>query len=128
MKKLLTTAAALILTFTSNAQDCKGIQKGKFRVAPDDYSPSETIITRTNEHQFEEVISNGIKMQFDLKWTSDCTYELSNPKLLKGELPWKNNESHKLFVKIIKVTKTSYTTEITSNFFDTKLVKEIQIL
>ena len=113
----------------AGAQKCKDLQSGKFRIAPDNTDANEYIITRTAQHQFEEVPSTGVKMQFDIKWTSECSYELSKPRVLKGEVPFPVSDSQVLYVKITKVSSTYYTAEMTFNLAeDLKMVKNIQIV
>lgn len=126
MRWLFILFATAFSFLSANAQKCDGVKEGTFKIPGDDVNPNESILTRTAKHQFEEIKSMGLKLQFDLKWTSDCTYELSNPKVLKGDFP--AVESHILYVKIIKVTSSYYTAEITANFADFKLVKDIQIV
>lgn len=128
MRKLLTVLLAVMATAALKAQECKDVKTGMFRIPADDYNPKESILIRTPEHQIEEVKADGVKMQFDIKWTSDCTYELSKPKVLKGKVPFEVSDSQVLYVKITKVTSSYYTAEITANFGDIKLVKDIQIV
>ena len=118
-----------ILTFSSilKAQNCSDIKNGIFRIKSDEVNPNETILTRKKDIQIEEVKSKGIKLQYHIKWTSNCTYELSHPKVLKGDFPWASDEQV-LYIKITKVTATFYSTEITSNFSDRKMVKDIFIV
>ena len=127
MKLIFALLVGLIFFITAGAQKCEDVRLGTFKIAGDEVNPNESILTRTDKYQFEEVKSKGIKMQFDLKWTSDCSYELSKPRVLKGELP-NVSESQVLYVKIIRVTSTDYTAEITSNFADFKLEKKIIIV
>jgi len=125
MKKLF--LALLMMSgflLTSHAQDCKDIQTGSFKIANES---GEYLITRTNKHQFEEVRSIGLKMQFDLKWTSECSYELSNPKVLEGEGPVVD-KTQKVFVRIVEVSDKSYTADVTSNFGDEKITMKIEIV
>ncbi len=109
-----------------HAQDCKKLQLGTYRISGDDTNP-ESILIRTSAYQFEEVKSLGLKLQFNIRWTSDCTYELSNPKVLKGELP-SIKDDQVVYVKIKKVAATYYTAEISSNFNDLVLERNIDIL
>ena len=127
MRWLFVLLTSLFSFLSVQAQKCDDIKEGTFKIEADDVNPNESILTRTSKHQLEEVKSIGLKLQFDLKWTSDCSYELSNPKVLKGELP-NVTDSQVLYVKILKVTSTYYTAEITSNFAEFKMVKDIKIV
>jgi hypothetical protein len=127
MKKIIAVILLLITGCFANAQDCSKVKYGKFRMVLDmDTAKFITTLHRLKNIQTEES-NTGIKMQFKVTWTSDCSYELSNPKVLKGEIDGVRNDQI-LYVKIIKVTSTSYTAEISSNFSDQKFVREVQIL
>ena len=111
-----------------HAQDCKSVRTGTFRIVAEiDTLKIETIITRTGDYQIEDVPSQGIKMQFEVKWTSGCSYELHKPKILKGNLD-NVSEDQILYVKIIKVTPEFYTAELSANFADAKFTKDIEII
>ena len=124
--KYLSLLLSLIAFANVHAQKCDDIKQGKFRIATNDNIP-ESILTRTADYQFEDVPSLGIKMQYSLKWTSDCSYELSNGKLIKGELPGFSDNGI-VYVKIIKVSSGYYSAEVSSNFNDFKKTVDIQII
>ena len=127
MKAITIITILLFAGFLAGAQDCDKVKYGKFRIVTElDSLKIETKIFREKNIQVEEA-SNGVKMQFEVKWTSPCSYELSKPKVLKGVVEGVSDDQV-LFVKILKVTRSFYTTEITSNFADMKLVKDIEIL
>jgi hypothetical protein len=111
----------------AHAQDCSKVKSGKFKsVLEFDTVKYITTLHRMKNIQTEES-NTGVKMQFKVTWTSDCTYELSHPKILKGKIEGVTDDQV-LYVKIIKVSATSYTAEVTSNFYDQKMVMEFQIL
>jgi hypothetical protein len=117
----------MVITVIACSQDCSSVKFGKFKIIFEaDTFKVETIITRTKDIQVEEA-SDGTKMQFHVKWTTPCSYELSKPKVLKGSLEGVSDDQV-LFVKILKVTPDFYTAEMTSNFADLKATKDIQIL
>lgn len=126
MRKII-VLPLLCCSLLSRAQNCKDIQTGTFRITADDVNPNESILTRTKTSQIEEVKSLGLKFQFDLTWTSNCTYTLSHPKVLKGDYSG-FKDGQEVYVKIIKVNSTYYIAQITSNFADLKLTKDIQIM
>ena len=126
MKRIFILIISLLTLMSARAQKCDNIKQGKFRMS--DAENPEYLITRTANHQIEENKTTGLKMQFDVKWTSDCNYELSKPKVLKGEAPFPVSDNHVLYVKVTKVTSTYYTTEVTANFSDFKVDFKIQIL
>ena len=114
------------LSFLAEAQDCKEVQRGRFRIGASEDAP-ETLLTRNAKFQIEEVPSMGIIVQFELSWTSACTYVLSRPKLLKGTMPG-ISDTQKVYVKITKVTSRDYSAEISSNFSEAVLVKTMERL
>jgi hypothetical protein len=83
MKKVI---ILLFLPFLCQCQstniDCKDIKEGLFKIESVDGS-LHTIL-RTKNKQTENVGKTGLVSQFDLKWTSDCSYILSNRKVVKG--------------------------------------------
>ena len=60
-------------------------------------------------------------MEFTVKWTSECTYELTKPKVTKGELA-DVDDSQVISVKVLDVRDDSFTAEVISNFSDVKLM------
>ena len=127
MKKIILAIIICVSVINATAQKCTEVKQGKFRITGDETNPNESILTRTAEHQFEEVKSKGLKFQFDIKWTSDCTYELSKPRVIKGDYPY-FSDGQVVYVKITKVTSKYYSAEITSNFAEFKMTKDIQII
>ena len=109
--------------------DCNAIYTGKFKtivVSPDGVKMT-TIIYRQKDKQVEENLTTGLKMEFDITWTSDCSYELSKPRFLKGALPGVSRD-HILYVKIISIEGNKYKAEVSANFAEEKRVYEIAIL
>ena len=131
MKRFIILAISIILShFTAVCQepDCSIVKNGTFKsVLVIDGLEFETIITRENNKQIEDNKAEGIKMAFDVKWTSACTYELSKPRILKGNVPGVTPDQV-LYVRITAVTKESYTVEVTSNFFSEKASFDFLIL
>jgi hypothetical protein len=117
---------ALLMTMIAVAGDtqtnCKSIHDGNFKsVSELDGDSTVYHITRKKDKQYEEVKSTGVKMEFKVKWTSDCTYELSHPKVIKGTMPGVE-DSQVIYVKVIDVREDSYTAEVTANFADFKIM------
>src|SRR5215207_2403131 len=62
MKKMI-LAVAMALSFSvAGAQKCDAVKQGRFRITADDVNPDESILTRTAEHQFEDIKSKGLKL------------------------------------------------------------------
>ena len=127
MREIFIIIFSLTIGFFANSQDCSKVRVGKFKSVQEfDSIKYITTLNRMKNIQTEES-NTGLKMQFKVTWTSECSYELSHPKVVKGQLEGVADDQV-LYVKIIKVTSTSYTAEVTSNFYDRKLVVEFQIL
>lgn len=117
-------AICVVLCMAVNSQeiDCNQVKNGVFKsVVNVNGKEFVSIITRKNNKQQEESLNTGVVLEFVVKWTSKCTYELSNPKIIKGEMP-NVSSSHVLFVRIIDVKKDSYSADVSSNFFDNKII------
>lgn len=118
MKRILFLSGFIFLCFLVQAQqpDCSTIKNGTFKnVMIIEGQELVTMIYRDENKQIEENKMMGIKMEFVVKWTSPCTYELSKPKMLSGEMPGLL-KTHKVFVKVLSVTNDAYTAEVSSNF------------
>ena len=122
------TSLLIILLLSANsllfgqAQNCKPLHKGKFRLVSGD----TTMIERTKKLQIEE--SADVKMIFDLTWVDDCTYELRARQLLKGDPKYAPKEGQVIRVRIKEIKTNSYICESTSNYSDLVLESEIEIL
>ena len=130
MKKfiLLIGFSFVFIAAKSQELDCSKVKSGVFKsVLNIDGEEFITIISREKNKQIEENKGKGIKMEFVVKWTSSCTYELSKPKVISGEVP-DVLESHILYVKITGITKELYSTEVTSNFFEEKILLDFLII
>ena len=62
--------------------DCNDIREGIFKTHGL-YSSLNTII-RTDEKQVEIKGRSGLVLEYDICWTSDCSFFLSNRKILRG--------------------------------------------
>ena len=130
MKRIISGVifSMLVLPALSQTNDCNKVKNGTFKSIMGIGEEKEaSVIYRKGNKQIEENIANGIKMSFTVKWTSDCTYELSKPKMLKGVLEGVA-DSQIIYVKIIEVTSEKYTAEVSSNFFDAVAVFSYSIV
>lgn len=66
----------------ANDIDCKNIREGLFTLESEDGS-LHTIV-RTKDKQTENVGKTGLVSEYDIKWTSECSYILFNRKVVKG--------------------------------------------
>ena len=130
MKTLIALLGMVLLTSAISAQqpDCKKIHTGKFESTIELETEKVVIkITRIKNKQIEENIESGLKMEFMVKWTSTCTYELSHPKVVSGTLEGVSDDQV-IFVKVLEVKKDRYIAEVGSNFAEQKLTSEFLIL
>ncbi len=108
MTKLFT---GLLFPFFCQAGDinCTDLKEGLFKLKSIDGS-IHTIV-RTKDKQIENVASTGLISEFDIKWTSDCTYLLFNRKVIKGrdDMP-ADFKIDTLYNEIIEVSGDSHKT------------------
>jgi len=125
MKKLICFAGFIFFSLIASSQtdeECKKVKTGTFRSEINIEGKSfVTMIYRKKGKQIEENVQMGIKMEFDVKWTSSCSYELSNPKIVKGEVPDVSPDQI-FYVKILSASKEGYTAEVSANFHDGKII------
>jgi hypothetical protein len=87
-----------VVTFPGGI-DCKQMQQGIFKLHGL-YGSLNTVV-RTQEKQTEIWGQSGLVLEYDICWTSDCTYWLSNRKVLKGKDSLiKGNPSDTLYCEI----------------------------
>jgi hypothetical protein len=109
-----------ILLFTAtfmNAQspDCNKIRTGKFMTILEPGSKKQpTIIQRYADRQVE-VGEDSLTIESKITWTSGCTYELSNTRVLKGTAP-DIKVGQILYVTVLDVKDDSFTAKVTANF------------
>ncbi len=77
-----------------------------------------TYITRTKKYQVEESPKLGIKARYDIKWVTECKYELSNRVVLEGGDGTNDLSAVVVIVEITKVNLRSYNVKVSSNFSD----------
>lgn len=126
MKRIAILLTLFLTGFFVQAQkpDCQSVQTGKFKCTiMIDTIPMVTLIDRQKKVQIEDDEANGIRMELKIRWTSDCSYELYEPKVIKGILPGVSS-SQVIYAKIIAVTRDSYTAEVSSNYSEFKAVME----
>ena len=62
--------------------DCKDLKEGIFKLESVDSSVH--VIVRTKDKQRESVSKTGLESEFDIIWTSDCTFLLLNRRVIWG--------------------------------------------
>lgn len=121
----------LFFALAGNAQEekeCNKVKTGTFRSAVRvEGREVVSMIYRKKNKQVEENAERGIRMEFVVKWTSPCSYELSEPKVVKGEFPGVSPDQV-LYVKILSVTRDTYTAEVSGNFFEGATIMDFMIV
>lgn len=125
MRLFYFTTLLTLLSSISFAQslDCKKMQVGKFELVSK--TSGTTIIERTKNTQTETNETMQIKTSYDLVWTSECSYELRNRKVIEGSSKFVMKPTDVIRVEIIKIEDAKLTVKITSNFSDKVAEAEI---
>ncbi|MCW1147569.1 hypothetical protein [Flavobacterium lacisediminis] len=119
-----TTLLTLLSSFSfAQSLDCKKMQVGKFELVSK--TSGTTIIERTKNTQTETNETMQIKTSYDLVWTSECSYELRNRKVIEGSSKFVMKPTDVIRVEIIKIEDAKLTVKITSNFSDKVAEAEI---
>lgn len=80
MKKLALIALVLLFSTLSFSQEkCSKYKNGTFRLIDKEHNLT-FIIERNGNKQYEEIEGKNDKVDFDVTWTSDCTYTLHPSK------------------------------------------------
>lgn len=88
---------------TVTTSECDKFKQGTFKL--DDGQDVYTII-RTQNRQIENSQRTGGTMEFKIRWMSDCSYILYDPKVIKGDdLP---SGPDTLYCKITSIDGLSY--------------------
>jgi hypothetical protein len=115
MRLLLIIAVSVFIGCKSKPReiDCSSIREGKFKtLIIHGNDTMEFLIYRDKYKQYEEDTKGNLKVAFRIKWLTDCSYELSERKMLKGEDPDRNG-GPVMFVKITEATGNSFVAETT---------------
>ena len=105
---------------------CKSLQAGKFKVVTKE--SGTTFIERSNDLQIEENDALGYKIEFDITWVDECTYELRPKRLIKGDPVIMGNGKNVLTTRIRNITNTHYVAETSANFSDVVMDFEVEIV
>lgn len=81
MKKITLILLATLLSAVSYAQEnkCGKYKNGTFKLVDKEHNVSY-IIERNGNKQYEQIVGDKTKIDFDVTWTSDCTYTLHPSK------------------------------------------------
>lgn len=106
-----TLAILLLFPFLCQAIEinCDSLKVGLFKLNSEDNSLHT--ITRTKEKQTENISKTGLISEFDIKWTSNCTYLLYNRRVISGKdnIP-EGFKIDTLYNEIIEITGDSHKT------------------
>ena len=104
---------------------CKSLREGKFKVTTKE--TGTTIITRKNNLQIEENADMKVNIVFNIRWTSDCSYELSPKQVIQGDSSILQ-QGRVVKVQIIGFRNNKYLAHSTSNFSDKTVDFEVEVL
>lgn len=105
--KQLFVIIAILLSVGSFAQvDCSKLKNGNFKSS--EAGRGDLLISRKGKVQTEEHVATGVKLSMDIIWTSDCSYDLKNIKVLKGEFVNPFPSDAVVHNEIIEVNNKSY--------------------
>jgi len=127
MKTLIFTYLLVILSINAKSQsfDCGKIHVGKFEL--DSEETGITSILRTDKQQYETNKKYDVKVQYDIVWVDNCTYQLKNRKLISGKLS-EGDPTDIILVKVLKIENNIMFVQCSSNYSDFISESEIKIL
>lgn len=104
MRKITLILLVLLFSAVSYAQEnkCGKYKNGTFKLIDKEHNISY-IIERNGNKQYEQIVGNKDKVDFDVTWTSDCTYTLHPSKETIEIL----NADFTLIVNIIEIKEHS---------------------
>lgn len=106
MKRILITtllSLCFALTATSQTVDCKKFKTGSF------YYPNNSGKLSVRKESTQESYNNGkLEMLWDVKWLSDCKYEMTCTKILVDPFPLKVGD--RIVTTITKTDGDCFTT------------------
>ena len=127
MKTLIFTYLLVILSINAKSQsfDCSKIHVGKFEL--DSEETGITSILRTDKQQYETNKKYDVKVQYDIVWVDNCTYQLKNRKLISGKLS-EGDPTDIILVKVLKIENNIMFVQCSSNYSDFISESQIKIL
>jgi hypothetical protein len=124
MKILIVFVLICFSTVTfGQTNECKKFKNGKFIIV--DAEVGNSIIIRKGSKQIEYGEGSKLKLEFKVKWLSDCTYTLELKKVLENPLKIEFPEGMVLTVEIIETKEKSYIQKSTSNLYYIVLESEL---
>lgn len=128
MKNIIILLLMLVAFETAKAQinNCTRVHTGIFKLTSE--SSGITIITRTANTQTEDNEKFNVHASYDLIWLDSCTYELINPKVLKGDPIYAGKPGEIITVHIIEVKEKTFVVNTTANISKLCIEREIEII
>lgn len=108
------------------SNDCSNIKTGKFKLI--DQESGITIITRTANEQIEINENLNVKIRYKVNWINECTYQLFDAKVYKGDDYFQGQKSDTMTVSITEVNTDYYKVLTTSNFSDLSMEAKIEFI
>jgi hypothetical protein len=86
--------------------DCENFTNGEFEM--DIGNGTVYRITRTGDKQIEEDSKRGIKVEYDIKWDSECKYKLYNFNPIQGKDLLPSRPYDTLYCQIVDIEDNSF--------------------
>ena len=116
MTRLVTLLGACLTLAVAQAQSpsCLHFHYGTF-LLPADHAGEEMKVVRRGNTQ-KEIGKNGHRSQYRVRWVDECTYELYDRRVTRGEDTFQGSPTDKLTVQILETWENGYRFRATSNF------------
>lgn len=118
--------AILVLTSIAafgQSSECSKFKNGKFKII--DAEVGNSIIERKGTKQVEYGEGSKLKLEFKVKWLSECVYTLELKKIIENPNNIKLPEGMILTIEIIETRENSYVQKTSSNLYDMVLQSEL---
>ncbi|MBB4801235.1 hypothetical protein HNP37_001274 [Flavobacterium nitrogenifigens] len=106
--------------------NCKEVHTGKFELNSE--ISGKTEILRTEKHQIETNTFMNVKVQYDVFWLDECSYELRNRKLISGTSKYAGQPTDVFKVQILRISNNKIYVKTSANFTDQSFESAIDII
>ncbi|UUC44163.1 hypothetical protein [Flavobacterium cerinum] len=97
--------------------NCKKFHVGKFRHVSDVSGTTQIVRTKNTQTEVNEKLK--VKVVYDIRWIDDCTYEISNRRIISEKNKTDKDEMNFILnVKILRSEGNKVFVSYTSNFSD----------
>lgn len=107
--------------------NCKQFHVGKFRHVSDVSGTTQIVRTKNTQTEVNEKLK--VKAVYDIRWIDDCTYEISNGRIVSGKK--KTDKEEMNFILNVKILRTegnkifvSYTSNLSNDVYEGIMYKD----